>query len=135
MMEEGKQQLMESLSQAPPEVIDCLASLLGAEMVEKMKAGTAMPSREIGDQMGQCFGQMGPPPGEGGPGEGGMMPPAGQTGPGGCQSQEECRSYCESHPEECQNFQPPAMNNPSPEGNYPPPKGIHTAPGGGSIPE
>lgn len=33
------------------------------------------------------------------------MPPAGQTGPGGCKTQEECQSYCQTNPQECQNFQ------------------------------
>jgi hypothetical protein len=124
MMEEGKQELQQALSQAPQEVIDCLKSLLGEELVEKMKAGTAMPSREIGDQMGHCFGQMGPPQGEGGPGEGGMIPPAGQTGPGGCQTQEECQSYCENNPTECQNSQQPN------EGSMPNQPGMPTGPGG-----
>jgi len=29
-----------------------------------------------------------------------------QAGPGGCKGQEECKAYCESHQEECKNFQP-----------------------------
>jgi len=56
--------------------------------------------------------RMGPPQGEGGPGEGGSMPSGGefqkQTGPGGCQSPEECEAYCQSSPEECGGFQEPA---------------------------
>lgn len=30
-----------------------------------------------------------------------------QPGPGGCQTPEECQSYCASNPQECQNFQAP----------------------------
>lgn len=57
------------------------------------------------------------PPGDGGfPGggaTGGQFPGGGATGggfpggPGGCTSQEECQTYCQSHPQECQGFIPP----------------------------
>ncbi|MDP2933352.1 MAG: hypothetical protein Q8N81_04450, partial [bacterium] len=109
-MEEGKQRFKESLEQAPPDVLECLNSQFGAEMMEKFKSGAAMPPREIGERMQGCFQKMGPPQGPGGPGEGegGMMPPASQPGPGGCTTPEECQAYCGSHPEECGNFQPPA---------------------------
>ena len=133
MMGEGKQRFKESMTQMPPEVADCLKSLVGEETFEKFKTGAAMPPREIGDQMRTCFEKMGPPPagGQGGPGAGGMMPPDGgmmppgegqnfqpgpgaitpggqmmpqQAGPGGCKGPEECKTYCESHPDECKNF-------------------------------
>ena len=39
----------------PPEVADCLKSLIGEEIFEKIKSGAAMPSREIGDQMKNLF--------------------------------------------------------------------------------
>lgn len=104
IMEEGKSRFRESLNQAPPAVIECLNSSLGSEMMEKFRSGSAMPPREIGDQMRQCFEKIGPLPGlEGPPGQ--IMPP-GQVGPGGCKGPEECQAYCESHPEECQKFQP-----------------------------
>ncbi len=106
MMEEGKQKFRESLEQAPQEVIDCLNSVIGTEMMEKIKSGSVMPPREIGDQMGQCFGKMGPPPGQEG------MMQEGQTGPGGCKTPEECKSYCESNPEECKNLQIPQKQIP-----------------------
>lgn len=109
-MEEGKEQFRQSFEQMPSEVLDCIQGEVGADMLEKMKNGSVMPPREIGDKMATCFEKMGPmqgPQNPGGPGEGGMMPPAGQTGPGGCKSEEECRSYCESNPEQCQNFQSP----------------------------
>jgi len=39
---------------------------------------------------------------------GGMMIPPGQSGPGGCKNAEECRSFCQSNPDACANFQPGA---------------------------
>src|SRR3990167_542415 len=50
----------------------------------------------------------------GGPGGGGARPPDGQGfgGPGGCTNQEECRAYCQEHPQECQNFAPPSVGIP-----------------------
>ena len=134
MMEEGKQKFQESLNQAPPEVIDCLNSVIGIEMMEKIKSGSVMPPREIGDQMRQCFekmGPLGPPPGQ----EGSVMMPEGQTGPGGCKTPDECQVYCEANPEECKGFQPPAgPGGPTgPEGQVPggpPPGEIQLGPGG-----
>lgn len=131
-MEEGKQKMQEALGQAPPAVIDCLNSEIGADVVEKLKAGEGTPSRDIGDKMKACFEKMAPPagPGEGGSGAPGMAPP-GQTGPGGCTNPEECKTYCESHQEECQKFQPsPGAINPGDQ-TMPPPAG----PGGCKSPE
>lgn len=126
-MEEGKGRFKEDfnrgLEQAPQEVRDCLTSAIGSENLEKFKSGTAMPPRELGDQMRTCFEKFGmppgqpgqkcegencPPPGQGQPGQGGQIMGPGQTGPGGCKTPEECKAYCESNPEECQNqkFQP-----------------------------
>ena len=111
-MEQGKQQLQQSLQQAPQEVIDCLQEKVGADMVEKMKSGV-MPPRDIGDKMQECFQKMGPPPGQEnqnfqpGPGAinpGDQMMPE-QSGPGGCKGPDECRAYCESNPQDCQNLQ------------------------------
>lgn len=59
--EEGKQQLLEEFTNAPPEVKECLNSILSIGLIEKLKAGTAMPSREIGDAMNSCFKIIGPP--------------------------------------------------------------------------
>ncbi len=102
-MEEGKQQLTQTLEQAPPEVITCISGAVGSDTLEKMKSGAMMPSRDLGDKMGKCFQQI-MSKGTGGPGEGGFIPPQGQTGPGGCTSEEGCKSYCTSHPDECKNF-------------------------------
>lgn len=113
-MEEGKQKMKEGLLNAPPQVLECLTNAFGSEFIEKLKTGTAIPSRDMGDKMRDCFESMGPPggmpPGEGMPGggppdgrmppEGGVMPP-GFGGPGGCKTPEECRKYCEANPEEC----------------------------------
>jgi len=111
-MDEGRQQFRKSFDNMPAEVLTCLQEKLGAEMVEKMKNGTVMPSRETGDEMRVCFEIMGPPQ-QGGPGEGGMIPPSGQAGPGGCKTSEECQKYCQDNPDECQKFQPgPGAENP-----------------------
>jgi hypothetical protein len=84
-MEEGKEQMREAFEMATPEVMECLNSALGAEMVEKLKAGTAMPSPAVGDAMRACFeqmmGEMGPPGGPGEMPEG--MPEGMPGGPGG----------------------------------------------------
>jgi len=130
-MEEGKEQFRQSFEQMPQETIICLQEEIGPEMLEKMKSGSVMPPKEIGEKMANCFGKMGPPqdPQEpGGPGEGGMIPPAGQAGPGGCKTPEECKSYCESNPEKCKNFQQqPMPQGPPCEGEncqqYGPPQG------------
>ncbi|MFA6097416.1 MAG: hypothetical protein WC788_07365 [Candidatus Paceibacterota bacterium] len=124
-MEEGKQQMQQAFQQMPQEMLECLNTELGADVVEKLKAGTAMLSKDIGDKMGLCGQKMGPQQGEAG-----IMQP-GQTGPGGCTSQEECKTYCESHPDECQQFQPgPGTVNPGDQ-MMPLPSG----PGGCKSPE
>lgn len=123
-MEQGKQQMQQSFSNMPAEVSQCLISVLGADTVEKMKSGTAMPSQNIGEQMKKCFEQFMPrmdQQGEKGPGQGGDMQSGDNNqgtfgpgrimnqqteGPGGCKSLEECKSYCQNNPDECRNFQP-----------------------------
>jgi len=111
-MEEGKQKFQETLNEAPSSVLECLNSQVGAAMMEKFKSGSAMPPKEIGDQMRGCFEKA---MGSGESGVGGMMPPAGQVGPRGCKTATECTAYCESHQEECQKtFQPgPGAMNPA----------------------
>jgi hypothetical protein len=132
-IEQGKQKFKESLDQAPSSVIECLNSEIGVDVMEKLKSGSAMPSQEIGDKMRVCFEKMGQPQEMGGPGEGGMMPPAGQTGPGNCKTAEECSAYCETHIEECANFQPAPAGEGTP-GNYSP-QGMPTGPKGCQSPE
>ena len=102
-MEEGREKFQQTVSQMPQEVADCLGAKVGTEVLEKIKSGQFVPSREIGDTMQECFQIMGNQQQPGQPGEGGMIPPAGQTGPGGCKTPEECQKYCESNPEQCKN--------------------------------
>jgi len=122
MMEEGKQKFKESLNQAPKEVTDCLNSVLGSDTIEKMKSGSFMPPKDIGDKMQECYRKMMPQnqiqPGNfenqninnnnfQQPTFGGQ----GQTGGIGCQTPEECQKMmqqfkpCEG--ENCQIPQPP----------------------------
>lgn len=130
MIPEGDLQKMESekanfkesfnntINNSPAEVRDCLISNIGSEKIEMFKSGTAMPPREIGDQMKVCFEKYMP---VGGPGEGGNIPPGQngpgtfnpgdqqmpqQTGPGGCKGPEECKAFCEKNPDICKNFSP-----------------------------
>jgi len=130
-MEEGRGQMMRGFTQAPPEVMECLTGALGSETIEKLKTGTAMPSRDIGDKMRECFERIGPPGFEGGGAPGGF------SGPGGCSSPEECMKFCESNPEACQNFKPssimPPVNfepNNQPPGDFRPPENMQPLEGG-----
>lgn len=118
-MEEGKQGMRQAMQQAPPAVIDCLNSELGAGAVEKLKTGKGAPSKEIGEKLKSCFEKSGSPQGE--RKEDNMMPSGqsgqfgqpGQSGPGGCKNPEECKAYCRSNQDECQKFQPnPGAVNP-----------------------
>ena len=127
-MKEGRQQMTQGFIQAPPEVIECLTGALGSETIEKLKAGAAMPSRDIGDKMRECFEKIRPlsGQGQGGPaggspsGFGGGVPGAGFSGPGGCKTPEECTTYCQVNPKECQNFMPP-QGSFQPPGEFQPP--------------
>lgn len=136
-MEEGKQQTMDTINQADSETIKCLNDVLGSETVEKMKNGTAMLNREIGDKMSVCFMQNN---GEMQPGSEGV-----QGAP--CKSPEECQAFCESNQDRCENGMPkfnsrkegngpenfqsePGQANPG--GNMMPPQ---TGPGGCQSPE
>jgi hypothetical protein len=57
-MEDGQQKMKDSFSSIPPEVLDCLTSSLGADIVEKMKTGS-MIQRNAGDSINQCFQKFG----------------------------------------------------------------------------
>lgn len=124
-MEQGKQQMTKMFDNMPPEVSQCLNSTLGSEMVNKLKDGSMMPPREIGEKMHTCFesfrpkspqgeqnGPMQPGQEQGNFGPAQMMRQQIQGGPGGCQGAEECKSYCETHQEECQNFRSPMQPGP-----------------------
>lgn len=71
------------LQTAPQEVIDCLTTLLGADTIQKLKNGVALDLRGKQAQMDECFSKGG----------GGRSVP--------CTNPEECKSYCDSHPDEC----------------------------------
>ncbi|PIS13438.1 MAG: hypothetical protein COT67_01730 [Candidatus Tagabacteria bacterium CG09_land_8_20_14_0_10_41_14] len=56
------------MQEMPPEVYQCLENLVGADTMVKFKNGEAMPPKEIGDLMRECFEQNIPqilPPCEG----------------------------------------------------------------------
>lgn len=77
-MKEGMAQFQQGLQMATPEVIDCIKNKAGADKFEKMQSG-GLPSKEVGQAMGECFSQlMKAPPGVGGAGG----PPAGFEGKG-----------------------------------------------------
>ena len=131
-MQEGQQKMKEAFSQIPQEILSCITSSSGADVVEKMKTGSVI-GRKFGDSINQCFQQFGAverPPGKDLPGQNQQMEqnqqnqpgdrfqpgsetenPSGrqmpqQAGPGGCKGPEECQKYCASNPEVCKNFQP-----------------------------
>jgi hypothetical protein len=104
-MEQGRQEMMNTFNNMPAEVLECLQTKLGSDVVEKIKTGEMMPSRDLGDTMSECFrnmGPMGPPPGEGEFMHEGEFRP----GPGGCTTPEECKRYCENNPDECGHMGP-----------------------------
>jgi hypothetical protein len=169
-IENSQQQMKDSFNNMPAEISTCLTASLGADTVEKLKSGNAMPGQKMAEQMKTCFDQYTPTapagpsgqPGQnqGGQGQGGgknqggkgqgqgnqpaqpnqptqpnqpsqpnqptkpskptqpsqppqpgqsgqNQPTLSQTGPGGCKTIEECKAYCQSHPEakaECQQF-------------------------------
>lgn len=57
-MQAGQQKMKDSFSSIPPEVLDCITSSLGADVVEKMKTGS-MIGRQNGDAINQCFQKSG----------------------------------------------------------------------------
>ena len=107
-MEEGTRQFKQSLEQAPPEVLDCLNAQLGNGMLEKLRTGAVMPPREIGESMRSCYEKMGPPPGQGGPGEGGDRTPGDSGGqPGNFQPNCENPEQCPQPPSQLEQMMPP----------------------------
>lgn len=121
-MEEGKQQMKQSLGQMPPEVKECVEAIVGPGGLE----GDFFGGPEIGDKIKKCFesafGEFGGPGGPGGSGGfpggpgGGPGGPGGFSGPGGCKSIDECTSYCQDNPDKCQGFGPPGGGGGGPGG-------------------
>ncbi len=119
-MQQGQEQLQQSLKNAPQAVLTCLQNAIGSDVLEKMKSGNFMPPKDVGEKMMQCFQQTAPqgqgpmnPQGQPGqnfaPGTESNIPggPQGQAGPGGCTTPEECKKFCGNNPDACQNFQVP----------------------------
>lgn len=59
-LEEGVSRLRGSLTGAPPEVSECLVNTLGANILEKIRAGELTPGQEIGESVKQCFVEFSP---------------------------------------------------------------------------
>ncbi|TSA45210.1 hypothetical protein D4R51_02315 [bacterium] len=54
----SQQRMKDYFSSIPPEVLDCLTSSVGADVVEKMKTGS-VTGRKAGDPINQCFQKFG----------------------------------------------------------------------------
>ena len=54
-MEEGREQILGALERAPPEVLECITAALGQKTIDELKAGTGMPSEEMGNKIRTCF--------------------------------------------------------------------------------
>ena len=131
-MKEHMSRFKEELNKFPPEVLECIKSRAGTEIIEKIRNGTMTPGPAIGQHIQACFEnfrpqmeqmmEQGMPQGM----EQGMpqgmqqgMPQGmeGQfIGPGGCKTSEECKRYCSdpAHTQECGNLT-------APQGEYPQP--------------
>lgn len=94
-MEEGKQMLKKQLETGPPEVQECLKSVVDVTVLE---SEGFVGGPELGEKMRECFEKLIPQGMEGQFefGEGGEF-----HGPGGCASREECEAYCTDNPEAC----------------------------------
>ncbi len=54
-IEEGTRQMKEGIAMAPPEVAQCLKERIGADVLQKIEAGTFMPNPQLGEAMRECF--------------------------------------------------------------------------------
>ncbi|MEK7162679.1 MAG: hypothetical protein AAB696_00055 [Patescibacteria group bacterium] len=100
-MKEGSIRMKEGLSQAPPQVTDCIRQAVGTENFDKFQTGEFMPGQQIGNQVRNCFEQFTPKGMN--PNEKpekhqeiipGRSPSEGFGGPGGCSNPDECKKYC-----------------------------------------
>ncbi len=123
-MEQGQKKFQESMQNLPSEVGDCVRNAVGNNLFDKLKNGQAVPPKEMTEKIGSCFSKMQPPPGQQGPDQN-FQPMPQQAGPGGCKGPEECKVYCESHPDECKNSKP---NIPGPNQMPPPPDSMNKSP-------
>ncbi len=114
-MQQGQEQLQQSLQNAPQAVLTCLEDSVGPDVLDKIKSGNFMPTQDMGSEIGQCF-QQGIPQGpQFASGTGSNIPPGAANGvmhalqgPGGCTTPESCQAYCQSNPDACKNFQAPS---------------------------
>lgn len=61
---EGARQLKEVFDTAPPEVVECLRTHLGQNIIEEIRADTLTPSPEVGERVRLCFEEFMPHPEE-----------------------------------------------------------------------
>ena len=113
-MEEGKQQILQMVDNAPAEVRTCLEGIID---VEGIRSGNVMPKEDMGDSIKACFEQFMPKPempgrngDEGTQGfqppagfESGQMPPEGFKPPEGMRPEEMMREGMQP-----EGFQPPS---------------------------
>lgn len=119
----------EGMMQMPEEVVQCIKAATGEDVAKQIQSGQFRPSKEVEEKMRSCFEQYGQKASQQRPPEGMQTPPMGEgmtpaieragaeimpqvpqgvmKGPGGCTSPEECRMYCQSHPQECGGVAPP----------------------------
>jgi hypothetical protein len=53
--EEGRERILNMVSTAPLEVLQCLEQRLGSQLVEQIQSGDFTPSPEMGDAVRECF--------------------------------------------------------------------------------
>ncbi len=58
-MQEGTVRMRQGLENAPAEVVACLKSTLGPNVIEQIQSGTLVPGPTIGDTMKNCFDKFG----------------------------------------------------------------------------
>ncbi len=114
-MEESKQQILQGIDNAPPEVKTCLESVID---IDGIRSGTVMPREDIGQKMQSCFEQFMPKPER--PGLNGEFPEGFQPPPG----------FEGGFPPGFEGSQPPEGFRP-PEG-FAPPEGFPTEGGSAS---
>lgn len=118
-MKEQMGQFRVELNRFPPEVLECIKSRAGTEIIDKIRNGTLTPGPEIGRHIQACFDNFRPQMDQMRQGldQGMQQGIEGQfMGPGGCKTREECIKYCSdpAHIKECGNLT-------SPQGEYPTP--------------
>ncbi|MEK7180620.1 MAG: hypothetical protein AAB706_04040, partial [Patescibacteria group bacterium] len=93
-------QFSQQFNQLPPEAAQCIKDAVGEDGLEKLKSGELDQNFNF-EPLEDCFQQM-----QESFGGGGNFGAGGFSGPGGCKNTEECTSYCQTNPQECQDFGP-----------------------------